>query len=68
MWRLVFTKIFFEQMMNCWLSYVMAQPINFDTKILWCFALRYVGIERMLLQPHQTEEVMLAEVDDLQII
>jgi hypothetical protein len=33
-----------ENSMNCWLSYTLSQPVQFDLAILGLFALEYVGV------------------------
>jgi hypothetical protein len=33
-----------EEVLNCWLSYTMSQPVQFDLGVLFLFALQYIGI------------------------
>jgi hypothetical protein len=33
-----------EEALNCWLSYTMSQPVQFDLAVLILFALQYIGI------------------------
>jgi|GEM_PF-5520392 len=35
-----------ENILNCWLSYSISQPIQFDMAILSWFALHYVGFAK----------------------
>ena len=38
------TKSILQDSVNCWLQYVLAQPIDIDLRILALFILQYVGI------------------------
>jgi hypothetical protein len=36
-----------EEALNCWLSYTMSQPVQFNLAVLCLFALQYVGIRQI---------------------
>lgn len=36
-----------ENAMNCWLTYVLSQPVKFDIFALTAFLLHYVGHDRL---------------------
>lgn len=43
-------------LLNAWLSYALAQPVSFDLRMLWRFAMDYTGFPvwwRLLKQLHQ---------------
>jgi hypothetical protein len=42
--QLVQIKSLAENSVNCWLSYQMSQPVQFDMAILMLFALEYFGL------------------------
>jgi hypothetical protein len=37
-----------EEVVNCWLSYTMSQPVQFDLTVLFLFALQYIGARELL--------------------
>jgi hypothetical protein len=40
-------KYLAEQCLNCWLGYVLSQPVEFDLTVLFYFMLEYAGIIRV---------------------
>jgi hypothetical protein len=42
-----------EGTFNCWLSYTMSQPVQFDLAILACLVLQYVGINHFLVKRNE---------------
>jgi hypothetical protein len=36
-----------QELINCWLSYTMSQPVQFDIALLFLFALQYVGFHQI---------------------
>jgi hypothetical protein len=37
-----------EEALNCWLSYTMSQPVQFDLAVLCLFALQYLGVRQIM--------------------
>jgi hypothetical protein len=37
-----------EEALNCWLSYTMSQPVQFDLAVLCLFALQYLGVREIM--------------------
>lgn len=40
---LIQVKTTTEDVLNCWLSYIVSQPVSFDLQILLIFFLEYIG-------------------------
>jgi hypothetical protein len=40
-------KSLFQEAVNCWLRYILAQPIDIDLRIVFLFTLQLVGINRV---------------------
>ncbi|WP_254153320.1 hypothetical protein [Chryseosolibacter indicus] len=38
-------KTLAEELINCWLTYAMSQPVTFDLAIIFLFVLEYFGIK-----------------------
>lgn len=41
-------KTLLKDILNCWLRYVLAQPVNIDVHILYFFLLQYVGLPKII--------------------
>ena len=37
-------KSILQEIVNCWLGYVLSQPVDIDIAILVCFLANYVGL------------------------
>jgi len=44
LFHMVFSRFMLQETVNCWLSYVTAQPVSFDINILIIFTLQYFGL------------------------
>jgi hypothetical protein len=56
-----------RQFLNCWLEYVLSQPVDFDISALFYFVRVYVGfnvIERLLASSEISNEEILDESMD----
>lgn len=41
-------KGFTQGLVNCWLSYIVSQPVRFDLDILMIFLMEYIGVMAIL--------------------
>ena len=45
--HIVSSKSVLQEGVNCWLSYTMSQPVNFDLSIISFFMIQYLGITHL---------------------
>jgi hypothetical protein len=40
-------KSLFQEAVNCWLRYILAQPIDIDLRIVFLFTLQLIGVNHL---------------------
>lgn len=49
LFEIINTKSIVQDIINCWLQYVLAQPIEIDIRILSIFMLQYIGFTQLVI-------------------